>query len=273
MKVGIFDSGLGGLTILKSILQSLSEYDYVYLADSLRSPYGEQTFDTIFQWTLEAVDYLFTHQNCQVVILACNTASARALRTLQQTYLTKKYPNRRILGVVKPAVEFLAQHQYIQHLGIWATAGTVKSKSYDLEMQKLQSNIKITSVVCSEFVKFIEKNQEDLIQPLISKYWQETQNISPKISALFLACTHYPLIQTQIEKSIPNSVKVMNQVKIVTKRWQWYLNQHPEIETHFTRQSTCKLLTTQNKGFSEISEKILGKQVLVHEVKLPKVLL
>ncbi len=210
--IGIFDSGYGGLTVLKSIREQLPDYDYIYLGDNARAPYGTRSFDVVYQYTLEAVKYLFS-LDCQLIVLACNTASAKALRTIQQNYLPVNYPDRRVLGVLRPTTEEIGNFTNSGHVGVLGTAGTVRSNSYVIEIEKFFPTIKVTQQSCPMWVPLVENNSfiEKGGQYFIEKYIDEILTKQPSIDTLILACTHYPLLKNSILKYVPKGIKVIDQ--------------------------------------------------------------
>jgi glutamate racemase len=242
--IGVFDSGYGGLTVLKSITQTLPQYDYLYLGDNARAPYGTRSFDTIYEYTLECVQWLF-NQGCHLVILACNTASARALRTIQQKNLPTLAPNKRVLGVIRPTAEILGQYSKTNHIGILATQGTVSSESYTLELQKFWPNITVHQQACPMWVPLIENNQH---QTTGANYFIQTDVTqllanSPTIDTILLGCTHYPIIQTQIQQAAPG-VTVINQGRIVANSLANYLERHPQLAAQCSKNGQTSFFTT-----------------------------
>ena len=267
MKVGVFDSGLGGLTVFKSIIQYVPQLDYIYLGDSKRAPYGNRSFQEILSLSQEAVSYLFK-ANCQVIIIACNTASAKALKYLQEVYLPNYYPNRRILGVVRPATEHLLNRKNLRHLAIWGTRGTIDSKSYEIELK--DSNILITPQICHNLADLIEQNNKRAILQEIEKYWSQTLQKNPKVEVIFLACTHYPLIKDDIQLVVGKQIEVLDQVDIVGRRWQWYLNHHPEIYKMLSLNQTKTFLSTNASLTNEMFSKIMSSDIQVQGINLSK---
>ncbi len=266
MKVGVFDSGIGGLTIFKSVTQACPQYDYIYLGDNARTPYGNRSFETILNFTTQAVDTLFS-LDCKIIILACNTASAKALRTIQQFYLPVKYPDRRVLGVIRPSAEKIAVEN--QDVAIWGTQGTISSQSYPLEIEKLNPQLNVIQQACPLLVPLIENLEGDNqgSDYFIKKYWEETLAQSPKIQSILLACTHYPLLQKQIEKIIPSSVKVFNQSQFVAPAWSDYLRRHPELESCLTQNQLRNYLTTESPVlFNQLVKRLLKVSVRSKQV-------
>lgn len=222
MKIGIFDSGLGGLVIAESIIQSLPEYDYVYLGDTARVPYGNRSRESVLTFTKEAVSYLF-RQDCQLIIIACNTASAEALRVIQQEYLPKNYPDRRVLGVIIPTVEMVKEHQIV---GVLATQSTVNSGSYIQELQKHEKSVKIIQQAAPLLVPLIENDELAFLPPILEKYLRPFKSID----TLILGCTHYSVIKNQIKEQLGESVTILTQDEIIPAKLKEYLERHPKIE-------------------------------------------
>ncbi len=228
--IGIFDSGFGGLTVFKSIANKLPQYDYIYLGDNARSPYGDHSFETVYQYTLECVEWLFA-QGCELVILACNTASAKALRNIQQLDLPKKYPNHRVLGVIRPTAEVIGNYTNGHDIGIMGTRGTVNSNSYLIEINHFFPDLKVHQQSCPMWVPLIE-NGEHLdagADYFVAKYINELLQQSASIDCILLACTHYPLLIPKLEKILPSNIKLLSQGEIVANSLEDYLNRHPEI--------------------------------------------
>lgn len=244
--IGIFDSGYGGLTILKSIREQLPNYDYIYLGDNARAPYGTRSFDVVYQYTLEAVKYLFS-LDCELIVLACNTASAKALRTIQQNDLPNLFPERRVLGVLRPSTEEIGNYTKSGYVGILGTAGTVRSNSYVIEIEKFYPLVNVTQQSCPMWVPLVENNSfnEKGGQYFIEKYIDEILSKQPNIDTLILACTHYPLLKESILKYVPNGVKVVEQGVLVAQKLQDYLQRHYEIDNKLSKNSDLKILTTE----------------------------
>jgi glutamate racemase len=245
--IGIFDSGYGGLTILNEIRQKLTEYDFIYLGDNARTPYGTRSFDVVYRYTLECVTKLFS-MGCHLVILACNTASAKALRTIQQNDLPLLDPERRVLGVIRPTVEVLGEYSKSNHVGILATQGTVQSDSYPIEIHKINPHIKVSSEACPMWVPLIENN-EHLSQGadfFVSKNIQNLLKQDPLIDSIILGCTHYPLLIPKIKQYLPEEIKIVSQGEIVAKSLQDYLQRHPAIKSKCTKNSSTQYFTTES---------------------------
>ena len=245
--IGIFDSGYGGLTILRQIQQQLPQYDYLYLGDNARAPYGPHSFDTIYRYTLEAVEELF-RRGCRLVILACNTASAKALRTIQQVDLPRIDKDRRVLGVIRPTVEAVQGLTQTGHVGVLGTPGTVNSGSYKLEICRLSSYIEITQVACPMWVPLVEYGEYDSpgADFFVRKRIEQIFHLDPKIDTLVLACTHYPLLLPKILKYAPTHVRIVEQGEYVAKSLADYLRRHPEIDAQCSKGGMTHYLTTEN---------------------------
>ena len=268
--IGIFDSGYGGLTILEKIRTELPEYDYIYLGDNARTPYGTRSFDVVYKYTLECVTRLF-ELGCQLVILACNTASAKALRSIQQRDLPLIDPNRRVLGVIRPTVEAVGALTKSRHVGLLATSGTVQSDSYPLEIQKLYSDIKVTSEACPMWVPLIENNEynSEGADYFVQKNLRNLLKNDPKIDTIMLGCTHYPILLEKIKKNIPENIAVVSQGAIVAKSLADYLHRHPEMEAQCTKNATCRYLTTESiEKFSTSASVFLHKNVEAEQIEM-----
>lgn len=245
--IGVFDSGYGGLTILRDIRRKLPEYDYLYLGDNARAPYGPRSFDIVYRFTLEAVTRLF-EMGCPLVILACNTASAKALRSIQQNDLPHIDPTRRVLGVIRPTVEALGDVTTTGHVGIMATEGTVSSGSYSLEVEHLYPQIATYAQACPMLVPIVENGEQNTpgADYFISKYIGLLMSKSDEIDTVILACTHYPLLSDGIRHHLPANVTMLQQGPIVAESLSDYLMRHPEMERRLTRNATVEYLTTEN---------------------------
>ncbi|HEV8131604.1 MAG TPA: glutamate racemase [Acidobacteriota bacterium] len=270
MKIGIFDSGLGGLTIFKSIHQHLPCYDYVYLGDNARAPYGSRSFEAILKFTTEAVQYLFG-RDCCLIIIACNTASAKALRTIQQRVLPATFPARRVLGVLRPSVEELGRRTKTNTVALWATEGTVRSLSFEIEMKKLAPELHLVQHACPLLVPLVEAGELDGpgVEYFVRKYWRETEQRASNIDTLLLACTHYPLLLPLIRAVLPQQVKILVQGHFVAPSCKDYLRRHPEIEEKLSRNRTAHFLTTdRNESFDHLAQIFLGVPVSSERVEL-----
>ena len=239
--IGVFDSGYGGLTILSKIREALPEYDYIYLGDNARTPYGTRSFEIVYEFTLQAVNKLF-EMGCHLVILACNTASAKALRTIQMNDLPNIDPDRRVLGVIRPTAECIGSMTQTRHVGILATAGTIKSESYPLEVHKLFEDIKVSGEACPMWVPLVENNEAngEGADFFIHKYIDNLLAKDRQIDTLVLGCTHYPILLPKIQKFIPQGVKVVAQGEYVATSLKDYLHRHPEMDMKCTREGKCR---------------------------------
>ena len=272
MKIGVFDSGYGGLTILKEIRKRLPQYDYIYLGDNARNPYGSRSFEIIYEYTLQAVKALFERE-CHLVVLACNTASAKALRSIQQIDLPKINPSKRVLGVIRPTIERVPEITKTKHIGLLATPGTVKSSSYSLELQKLSPEITITEHPCPMWVPIVENNEIEspgadyFIQKEISSLLKK----DPEIDTVVLGCTHYPLLIEKIRKFLPNDINILCQGPIVAESLEDYLRRHPEIESRLSRFASIRYLTTEHtEKFDSLASVFLGKPINSSTISLPE---
>jgi len=245
--IGIFDSGYGGLTILNKIRKQLPQYDFVYLGDNARTPYGTRSYEIVYHYTLQCVKALF-QMNCRLVILACNTASAKALRTIQQCDLPKLDDTLRVLGVIRPTVEAVGQITKNQHVGLLATTGTVQSESYPAEIHKLFPEIKITSEACPMWVPMIENNEfeNEGADYFIKKNVTNLFLKDSQIDTIILGCTHYPLIHKKIEQFAGKGINVFSQGEVVAQSLDEYLQRHPEIEEKCTKGGSCNYFTTES---------------------------
>jgi glutamate racemase len=243
--IGIFDSGFGGLTVFRDIVRVLPDYDYLYLGDNARAPYGGRSFETIYRYTLECVEYLFA-QGCPLVILACNTASAKALRNIQQLDLPKMEPWRRVLGVIRPTTEHIGRYTTTGHVGIMATPGTVQSESYILEIEKLWPELHVWQEACPMWVPLIENNEYN--QPgadyFIKQHIERLLAQSPDIDTIVLGCTHYPLMLRKIRQFTPDHIQLLAQGSIVADQLSNYLYRHPDMDARLSRGGTRQFQTT-----------------------------
>lgn len=268
--IGVFDSGYGGLTILKEIRRRLPQYDYLYLGDNARAPYGSRSFDVVYDFTLQAVKYLFD-AGCHLVILACNTASAKALRSIQQNDLPKIDPSRRVLGVIIPTVEALGEISESGHVGVVATPGTILSHSYAIETAKLYPQMCVTEVACPMWVPLIENNEASGpgADYFVEKYCNQVMTTDPLIDTLLLGCTHYPILYDKIRRAIPDRVNIVPQGELVAKSLANYLQRHPEIEMSCSKNGTTQFLTTENtEKFDTLAELFLNNKVNSKRIQL-----
>ncbi|MDL2212693.1 glutamate racemase [Bacteroides sp. OttesenSCG-928-N06] len=268
--IGVFDSGYGGLTILSKIREVLPQYDYLYLGDNARAPYGTRSFEVVYEFTLQAVNKLF-EMGCHLVILACNTASAKALRSIQMNDLPGIDPTRRVLGVIRPTVEQIGQITQSRHVGVLATSGTIKSESYPLEIHKLFPDIKVSGEACPMWVSLVENGEA---HSLGADYFvqKNIDNIMFKdraIDTLILGCTHYPLLLGKIRKFSPDGVTVVSQGEYVAASLKDYLFRHPEMDEKCTRNGQCHFYTTEAEDkFSESASIFLNHPVSVQRLLL-----
>ncbi len=261
--IGVFDSGYGGLTVLKEIVQTLPLYDYLYLGDNARAPYGTRSFETVYEYTLECVKWLFS-QGCSLVILACNTASAKALRTIQQTYLPTIDPSKRVLGVIRPTAEVLGNYSTTKHIGILATNGTVQSQSYPIEIEKFYPTVQVYQQACPMWVPLIENNEQHTegASYFIKKDVQNLLQQNPSIDTILLACTHYPLLTESIQQLLAKNVTILSQGKIVANSLKDYLGRHPEIENNCSKNQQMQFYTTDStQDFDNHAINFFGKNV------------
>ncbi len=270
MKIGIFDSGLGGLIVAKAIREAMPEYDYVYLGDTKRVPYGNRSHEAVYEFTKEAMNYLFKKENCAIVIVACNTASARALRRLQREYLTSQPPllikergkqsggevYPRILGVLIPSAEEAAKHKRV---GILATAGTVQSDTFPNEIKKINRHTQVLQNAAPMLVPLAEEREKKMVLPFLKKYLKPV--LAKKPEALVLGCTHYPFFKSEIKKISGRKVRIISQDEIVPKKLKDYLIRHPELEKRLAKNGKAKILVTDiTQNVKKLAEKWFGKQ-------------
>ena len=268
--IGVFDSGYGGLTILHGIRQLLPEYNYLYLGDNARTPYGPRSFDVVYEFTRQAVKRMF-EMGCHLVILGCNTASAKALRTIQQVDLPQWDSERRVLGVIRPTAEVIGQLTKSRHVGVLATEGTIKSESYNLEIKKLHPDIQVSGVACPFWVPLVEYNEADSpgADYFVKKYIDQAMRQDPLIDALILGCTHYPLLMPKILKYLPAGVRVVPQGEYVAESLKSYLQRHPQMEQRCSKGGNALYLTTENpEKFKEQALIFLHEPVEVEKITL-----
>jgi glutamate racemase len=261
--IGVFDSGYGGLTILSEIKKKLPEYDFLYLGDNARAPYGNRSFEIVYEYTLEAVKLLF-EQGCHLVILACNTASAKALRTIQQQDLPKLALNKRVLGVIRPSTEEIGLLTETKHVGILATEGTVQSKSYELELQKFAPEIIVNQHACPLWVPLIEnhKHNSEAGKKIISEDLFTLLAKDSKIDTIVLGCTHYPLVQSYLKSLVSSDIKIVSQGAIVADKLSLYLKNHPEIDLNCSKNGTIEYWTTEDSRiFDQNAASFLGVEI------------
>ena len=261
--IGVFDSGYGGLTILKELKQQLPEYDYIYLGDNARAPYGPRSYDTVYQYTLEAVNWFFK-QGCSLVILACNTASAKALRTIQQKDLPKIAPDKRVLGVIRPTTEILGTLSATNQVGILGTTGTIQSDSYPLELAKFFPELQVFQQACPLWVPLIENGEHTHpgADYFVQLYLDQLFAQSSQIDTLLLACTHYPLLADKIKQHLPNGVNLVTQGAIVAQSLAKYLENHPAMAQQCSQQGKLQFYTTDNaEAFEKQASLFFGQKV------------
>jgi glutamate racemase len=270
MRIGVFDSGFGGLTIYRAIRERLPVYDYLYLGDNARTPYGHRSFETVYRFAAEAVRFLF-EQGCALVVIACNTASAKALRTIQQRLLPELGPDRRVLGIIRPSVEALSGLAPGRTVGLWATPGTVLSMSYALELEKVRPDLRLVQVACPLLVPLVETCELSGpgVAHFLERYWSETVKDGSPVDTLLLGCTHYPLLEPAIRRVVPATVPVLSQGAIVAPSLADYLARHAEMETRLSRGGTASFLTTdQSDAFDRLAELFLGEPVRSERVAI-----
>lgn len=277
--IGIFDSGFGGLTILDGIRQRMPEYDYIYLGDNARAPYGTRSFDVVYEFTLQAVKKLF-EMDCPLVILGCNTASAKALRSIQQKYLPQYAPDRRVLGVIRPTAEVVGELSHTKHIGVLATEGTIKSESYKLEIEKLHPDCTIVGQACPMWVPLVENNEFDkpgadyFVKDSLTKLMSQ----DPLIDTIILGCTHYPLLLPKIKQQLVQlstlnpqlpTPQIIPQGQYIASSLEDYLRRHPEMDERLTRGGTCQYLTTESATkFRECASLFLNEEVEAQHITL-----
>ena len=268
--IGVFDSGYGGLTILQQIRKTLPQYDYIYLGDNARTPYGTRSFEVVYEFTRQAVTKLF-EMGCHLVILACNTASAKALRSIQTNDLPQLDSSRRVLGVIRPTVERIGEMTRSRHIGVVATAGTIKSESYPLEIRKLFPDITVTGEACPMWVPLVENNEAtgDGADFFIRKNLNSLLGKDPQIDAIILGCTHYPLLLPKINQYVPQGVQIITQGEFVAFSLQDYLKRHPEIADKCTQNGVTHFYTTEaEEKFSESAKLFLNEEIEVKRISL-----
>lgn len=270
MKIGVFDSGYGGLTILEQIVKTLPEYDYAYLGDNARTPYGSRSYEVVYAYTLQCVKKLF-EMDCNLVIIACNTSSAKALRTIQQNDLPKLAPERRVLGVIRPTVEDIGKFTKTNTVGLLGTIGTVQSKSYEIEIAKLFPNITVVSEACPMWVPLIENNEhlnngaDYFVKQHIDRLLANNKNID----AIILGCTHYPLLLNKIKKYLPENIELVTQGHIVAEKLADYLVRHQEIEQKCSKHGALEFFTTESEEkFCSSASIFLKQKINAHRIVL-----
>ena len=267
--IGVFDSGYGGLTVLQEFIRVLPEYDYLYLGDNARAPYGNRSFDVVHEFTLEAVNYL-KNQGCKLVILACNTSSAKALRTIQQIDLVHSDANFRVLGVIRPSTETIGALSKNNSIGILGTPGTIHSESYKIELEKLSPSSRIFQHACPMWVPLIESNQHhtELGKKIIQNDIKVLLSKERSIDTILLACTHYPLILQQIQDFVGPSISVISQGPIVADKLKDYLSRNEFMQKQISRGASCSFLTTENSVvFQEAAMQFLAQSIKAEQIK------
>lgn len=268
--IGVFDSGFGGLSILREIRRVMPQYDYLFLGDNARAPYGTRSFQLVYEFTLQAVKYLFD-QGCQLVILACNTASAKALRTIQQRDLPVIDPSRRVLGVIRPTVEAVGEKTATGHIGVFGTPGTIASNSYDIEIGKLYPDFKVYGHACPMWVPLVENSESDGdgADYFVKKDVDALLGECADIDTVILGCTHYPLLLDKIKKYMPQDVNVVAQGDIVAHSLQDYLQRHPDMDERCSKGGSCRYLTTDDADkFNALGSIFVNAEVNAEKIKL-----
>jgi glutamate racemase len=268
--IGVFDSGYGGLTVFKELVHQLPSYDFIYLGDNSRAPYGTRSFETVYKYTLECVKWLL-QQKCPLIILACNTASAKALRSIQQNDLELLDPKARVLGVIRPTAEVIGQYSKTRNVGILATNGTVQSNSYAMEVQKFYPEVTVTQEACPLWVPLVENNEHESAGAdyFVKKYINNVLEKNSRIDTLLLACTHYPLLKNKLQLHLPPNVQLISQGEIVAASLKLYLQRHPELEERITRTGERLFYTTDsNEDFDNHARIFYGTKVKSEHVDL-----
>jgi glutamate racemase len=262
-KIGVFDSGYGGLTVLKEIVKQLPQYDYLYLGDNARAPYGTRSFETVYEYTLECVKKLF-ELDCELVLLACNTASAKALRTIQQKDLPTLAPNKRVLGVIRPTTEIVGNYTKTNVVGVLGTSGTISSNSYPIEIEKFYPQLKVVQEACPMWVPLVENNEfeGEGADYFIQKNLHSLLEKGKDIDTIILGCTHYPLLINKIKKYLPEGIKLISQGEIVATSLIDYLNRHSEIELQLSKGKSIQYLTTDSsENFDKAASIFVGEKI------------
>lgn len=268
--IGVFDSGYGGLTVLKEIVRKLPAYDYIYLGDNARTPYGTRSFETVYQYTLECVKHFFA-MGCRLVVLACNTASAKALRTIQQQDLPRIDPSLRVLGVIRPTTEIIGKVSRTGHVGILGTKGTVTSCSYPIEIEKFFPDLKVYQEACPLWVPLVENNEHGTAGAdyFIQKNIEELLAQSPDIDTILLACTHYPLLIGKIRQFTPSHITILSQGELVAESLADYLERHPEVERFCSKGGKRIFYTTDSvEDFDQHASMFFGEEVKAKHLQL-----
>lgn len=265
MKIGVFDSGFGGLILTRAIRDAMPDYDLIYLGDTLHVPYGGRSQEAIIEYSRRAIDFFFEN-DCVLVVIACNAASASALRWLQQVYLPKTEPDRRILGVIVPTLEAAIDGKY-KRIGLMATSHLVRTKMYDAELFKLDDEIKLYSNACPLLVPMIEENGLKWVKPILSDYLEPL--LEENIEALILGCTHYPFLKAQIKELIPEGIDILSQDEIIPVKLKNYLQRHPEIEKKLAKTSKTRFCVTDSvEAYHEKASCLFGGEIRLEKVDL-----
>ena len=268
--IGIFDSGYGGLTVLSQIKALMPQYDYIYLGDNARAPYGNRSFERVYEFTLEAVEWFFK-QGCHLVILACNTASAKALRNIQQKNLPSLDSSKRVLGVIRPTAEQAALFTRSGHIGILGTEGTIQSGSYEIEIEKLHPHLSVTAEACPMWVPLVENKEHDKpgADYFVKQHLERLLQKDPQTDTLILGCTHYPLLEKKIKEFLPKDVTVISQGKYVAKSLKEYLQRHPEMEEKCAKNASARYFTTDSpEKFAELASLFLNETIEAQKITL-----
>ncbi len=261
--IGVFDSGYGGLTVLKEIVKKMPGYDYIYLGDNARAPYGTRSFESVYEYTLECVKQLFD-MNCELVILACNTASAKALKTIQQKDLPGISSTKRVLGVIRPTTEIVGQYSKTGHVGVLGTNGTITSNSYPIEIARFYPELIVYQEACPMWVPLIENNEIETegADYFIKKHLNQLLTRDSKIDTIILGCTHYPLLIEKIKKHLPAAITLLSQGEIIADSLMDYLNRHSALEAECSKGGTIQFFTTDSPGnFDKAASLFFGKEV------------
>lgn len=268
--IGIFDSGYGGLTVFRAIADRLPQYDYLYLGDNARAPYGNRSFETVYEYTLECVEWFFK-MGCPLVIVACNTASAKALRSIQQQNLPVNHPGKRVLGVIRPTAEVIGNYTKTGSIGVLGTKGTISSGSYLIEINKFFPGVKVQQLACPMWVPIVEYNEykSEGADYFVKKYLDELLSKDPQIDTILLACTHYPLLIEKIKKHLPEHINVIPQGGIIAESLEDYLERHPEMETRISRSGSKQFYTTDSPvDFNEHATVFFNEEVKAQHLDL-----
>ena len=268
--IGVFDSGYGGLTVLSEIKSKMPKYDFIYLGDNARTPYGNRSFERVYEFTLEAVKWFFK-QGCRLVILACNTASAKALRSIQQIDLPKIDLNNRVLGVIRPTAEYVSKLSQSGHIGIMGTEGTIQSKSYEIEINKLHPQMIVTGEACPMWVPLVENREYNKpgADYFIKKHIDNILSKDPVIDTIILGCTHYPLLIEKINDFLPKGIRAISQGKLVAESLKNYIERHPEMDALCTKEGTVTYFTTDSASkFIEQASIFLNEEIVAQHVDL-----